>query len=42
MGVMYFEVSSYLDNLAKHSLMQRQHLFSHFRGEQLEEASPPA
>ncbi|AVX88819.1 MULTISPECIES: sensor histidine kinase [Pseudomonas] len=38
MGVMYFEVSSYLDNLAKHSLMQRQHLFSHFRGEQLEEA----
>ncbi|PCR93371.1 sensor histidine kinase [Pseudomonas sp. FW215-R2] len=38
MGVMYFEVSGYLDSLAKHSLMQRQHLFSHFRGEQLEDA----
>ena len=38
MGVMYYEVSGYLDNLAKHSLMQRQHLFSHFRGEQLEDA----
>jgi len=35
MGVMYYEVSTYLDNLAKHSLMQRQHLFSHFTGEQL-------
>jgi signal transduction histidine kinase len=35
MGVMYYEVSTYLDNLAKHSLMQRQHLFSHFSGEQL-------
>jgi signal transduction histidine kinase len=32
---MYYEVSTYLDNLAKHSLMQRQHLFSHFSGEQL-------
>jgi signal transduction histidine kinase len=38
MGVMYFEVSAYLDNLAKHSLMQRQHLFSHFQGEQLLDA----
>ena len=38
MGVMYYEVSGYLDKLAKHSLMQRQHLFSHFRGEQLEDA----
>ena len=38
MGVMYYEVSGYLDNLAKHSLMQRQHLFSHFRGAQLEDA----
>ncbi|KQN42206.1 histidine kinase [Pseudomonas sp. Leaf48] len=38
MGVMYYEVSSYLDNLAKHSLMQRQHLFSHFSGEQLADA----
>jgi len=37
MGVMYYEVSAYLDNLAKHSLMQRQHLFSHFSGEQLED-----
>ena len=38
MGVMYYEVSDYLDNLAKHSLMQRQHLFSHFQGEQLADA----
>lgn len=38
MGVMYYEVSSYLDTLAKHSLMQRQHLFSRFQGEQLEDA----
>ena len=38
MGVMYYEVSSYLDSLAKHSLMQRQHLFSHFQGEQLVDA----
>ncbi|WP_347905732.1 HAMP domain-containing sensor histidine kinase [Pseudomonas purpurea] len=38
MGVMYYEVSSYLDNLAKHSLMQRQHLFSRFHGEQLDDA----
>jgi signal transduction histidine kinase len=38
MGVMYYEVSAYLDNLAKHSLMQRQHLFSHFQGEQLADA----
>ncbi|MEO6676880.1 MAG: HAMP domain-containing sensor histidine kinase [Pseudomonas sp.] len=38
MGVMYYEVSGYLDNLAKHSLMQRQHLFSRFRGEQLVDA----
>ncbi|RON10082.1 two-component sensor histidine kinase [Pseudomonas brassicacearum] len=38
MGVMYYEVSSYLENLAKHSLMQRQHLFSRFHGEQLDEA----
>ncbi|WPN45310.1 HAMP domain-containing sensor histidine kinase [Pseudomonas sp. P8_241] len=37
MGVMYYEVSAYLDNLAKHSLMQRQHLFSRFSGEQLED-----
>ena len=38
MGVMYYEVSAYLDNLAKHSLMQRQHLFSHFQGKQLADA----
>ncbi|MGF0238747.1 sensor histidine kinase [Rhodococcus sp. IEGM1300] len=38
MGVMYYEVSGYLDNLAKHSLMQRQHLFSRFSGEQLVDA----
>lgn len=38
MGVMYYEVSAYLDNLAKHSLMQRQHLFSRFSGEQLLDA----
>ncbi|MDQ0123344.1 signal transduction histidine kinase [Pseudomonas lini] len=38
MGVMYYEVSAYLDNLAKHSLMQRQHLFARFSGEQLVDA----
>ncbi|VVP37289.1 Adaptive-response sensory-kinase SasA [Pseudomonas fluorescens] len=38
MGVMYYEVSAYLDNLARHSLMQRQHLFSRFSGEQLVDA----
>ncbi|AZD29159.1 sensor histidine kinase [Pseudomonas chlororaphis] len=38
MGVMYYEVSGYLESLAKHSLMQRQHLFARFQGEQLEEA----
>ncbi|MFW0753892.1 sensor histidine kinase [Pseudomonas sp. H11T01] len=38
MGGLYYEVSGYLDNLAKHSLMQRQHLFSHFQGDQLVEA----
>ena len=38
MGVLYYEVSDYLGNLAKHSLMQRQHLFARFQGEQLDEA----
>lgn len=38
MGVLYYEVSDYLGSLAKHSLMQRQHLFSRFQGEQLDEA----
>ena len=38
MGVLYYEVSDYLGNLAKHSLMQRQHLFARFHGEQLDDA----
>ena len=38
MGVLYYEVSDYLGNLARHSLMQRQHLFARFEGEQLDEA----
>ena len=38
MGVMYYEVFGYLDSLAKHSLMQRQHLFSRIHGDQLEDA----
>ncbi|WP_407730651.1 sensor histidine kinase [Pseudomonas helleri] len=38
MGVLYYEVSDYLGNLAKHSLMQRQHLFARFTGEQLDDA----
>ena len=38
MGVLYYEVSDYLGNLAKHSLMQRQHLFARFKGEQLDDA----
>jgi signal transduction histidine kinase len=38
MGGLYYEVSGYLDNLAKHSLMQRQHLFSQFQGDQLTQA----
>lgn len=37
-GVVYWEVTSYLDNLARHSLMQRQQLFARFQGEQLTEA----
>ncbi|PHN23404.1 sensor histidine kinase [Pseudomonas sp. ICMP 561] len=37
-GVLYWEVSSYLENLARHSLMQRQQLFARFEGEQLIEA----
>ena len=31
-GVMYYEVSDYVYNLAKHSMMQRQHLFTRFQG----------
>lgn len=38
MGVLYFEVSSYLNKLTRHSLMQRQHLFAHMGGRQLEDA----
>ncbi|KFE54166.1 sensor histidine kinase [Pseudomonas syringae] len=37
-GVVYWEVSTYLNNLARHSLMQRQQLFARFEGEQLIEA----
>lgn len=38
MGVLYWEVTSYLNNLARHSLMQRQQLFSRFEGAQLDDA----
>ena len=38
MGVLYYEVSGYLNTLARHSLMQRQHLFSRFQGQPLMEA----
>lgn len=38
MGVLYYEVSSYLGDLSRHSLMQRQHLFQRFDGEELVEA----
>ena len=38
MGVLYYEVSTYLASLARHSLMQRQHLFSRFQGPALDEA----
>ncbi|MFF7708917.1 ATP-binding protein [Pseudomonas sp. NPDC007930] len=38
LGVLYFEVSDYLNSLARHSLMQRQHLFSRFAGRDLEDA----
>jgi len=38
MGVLYYEVSGYLGDLSRHSLMQRQHLFQRFDGEELVEA----
>ena len=38
MGVLYFEVSSYLNKLTRHSLLQRQHLFAHMSGKQLDDA----
>ncbi|MCD5995490.1 HAMP domain-containing histidine kinase [Pseudomonas sp. CDFA 602] len=38
LGVLYWEVTSYLDNLARHSLTQRQQLFSKFEGQALVDA----
>ncbi|RMQ50888.1 Sensor histidine kinase [Pseudomonas cichorii] len=38
LGVLYWEVTSYLGNLARHSLMQRQQLFSRFEGNALVDA----
>lgn len=38
MGVLYYEVSGYLSDLSRHSLLQRQHLFQRFDGEELVEA----
>ncbi|WP_434677169.1 HAMP domain-containing protein [Pseudomonas sp. R1-18] len=38
LGVLYWEVTSYLDDLARHSLTQRQQLFSRFEGQALDEA----
>ncbi|QJI21645.1 MULTISPECIES: sensor histidine kinase [unclassified Pseudomonas] len=38
MGVLYYEVSGYLGDLSRHSLMQRRHLFQRFEGAQLDEA----
>mgnify|MGYP001606173486 FL=1 len=38
MGVLYYEVSDYLSDLSRHSLMQRQHLFQRFDGDELVEA----
>ena len=38
MGALYFEVSDYLNKLARHSLLQRQHLFSNMQGKQLDAA----
>lgn len=38
MGVLYWEVTDYLSNLAHHSLLQREKLFSRFQGEQLVDA----
>lgn len=38
MGALYWEVTSYLNTLARHSLTQRQHLFSRFQGYQLIDA----
>ncbi|AIR90786.1 sensor histidine kinase [Pseudomonas cremoricolorata] len=38
MGVLYFEVYSYLNKLTRHSMLQRQHLFAHMSGKQLDDA----
>ncbi|MDF3932554.1 sensor histidine kinase [Pseudomonas citronellolis] len=38
MGILYWEVSSYLDSLSAHSLMSRAHLFSRFEGDRLDAA----
>ena len=36
--MLYFEVSSYLNKLTRHSMLQRQHLFAHMSGKQLDDA----
>ncbi|AMA45601.1 sensor histidine kinase [Pseudomonas alabamensis] len=38
MGVLYYEVSDYLNKLTRHSMLQRQHLFTHMSGKQLDDA----
>lgn len=38
LGVLYWEVTSYLDDLARHSLTQREQLFARFEGQALEDA----
>ncbi|MBJ9973974.1 HAMP domain-containing histidine kinase [Pseudomonas sp. S75] len=38
MGVLYFEVTNYLNKLTRHSMLQRQHLFAHMSGKQLDDA----
>jgi signal transduction histidine kinase len=38
MGVLYYQVFTYLDELAAQSLKQRQHLFAHLKGDALIEA----
>ena len=38
MGMLYYEVSGYLGDLSRHSLLQRQHLFQRFEGAALVEA----
>ncbi|BAP45945.1 HAMP domain-containing histidine kinase [Pseudomonas sp. LJDD11] len=38
LGVLYWEVKGYLDQMARHSLMQRQQLFARFEGQDLVEA----